>query len=205
MYSLSEQTVKLLEGLKEPVKITVYALNQQQDSLKQQLQEFTYHTTQLTTEMVDPNRQPTRAQAAGVTAVPTVLVEYKGRTEKISSTTEQELTNALIKVISGTPKKVYFTQGHGEKDLAASDRGGFSTAADAMKQDNYAVDSLVLIQKKSVPDDATVVVIAGPTTDFFPPEIEALNAYAARGGKVMVMLDPVLKGGPQPQIGRAHV
>ena len=79
VYSLSEQTVKLLKGLKEPVKITVYALNQQQDSLKQQLQEFTYHTTQLTTEMVDPNRQPTRAQAAGVTAVPTVLVEYKGR------------------------------------------------------------------------------------------------------------------------------
>lgn len=198
VYSLSEQTVKLLKGLKEPVKITVYALSQQQDSLKQQLQEFTYQTSQLTTEMVDPNRQPTRAQAAGVTAVPTVLVEYKGRTEKISSTTEQELTNALIKVLSGTTKKVYFTQGHGEKDLAASDRGGFSTAADAMKQDNYAVESLVLIQKKTVPDDATVVVIAGPTTDFFPPEIEALNAYTARGGKVMVMLDPVLKGGPQP-------
>ena len=49
-----------------------------------------------------------------------------------------------------------------------------------------------------MPDDATIVVIAGPTTDFFPPEIEALNAYVAKGGKVMVMLDPLLKGPAQP-------
>ena len=63
-----------------------------------------------------------------------------------------------------------------------------------MKQDNFAVEPLVLIQQKTVPDDATIVVIAGPTTDFFPPEIEALNAYVAKGGKVMVMLDPLLKG-----------
>ena len=67
-----------------------------------------------------------------------------------------------------------------------------------MKQDNFAVESLVLIQQKTIPDDATVVVIAGPTTDFFPPEIEALNAYVAKGGKVMVLLDPLLKGPAQP-------
>ena len=67
-----------------------------------------------------------------------------------------------------------------------------------MKQDNFAVESLVLIQQKTVPDDATIVVIAGPTTDFFQPEIEALNDYVAKGGKVMVMLDPLLKGPAQP-------
>ena len=71
-----------------------------------------------------------------------------------------------------------------------------------MKQDNFAVEPLVLIQQKTVPDDATVVVIAGPTTDFFPPEIEALNAYVAKGGKVMVMLDPLLKGPAQPLLAQ---
>ena len=198
VYSLSDQTIKLLKDLKEPAKITVYALGAQQDVHKQRLEEFKYYTTKLTTEMVDPDRQPTRAQAAGITTVPTLVLEYKGRTEKVNTSSEQELTNALIKVITGTPKKVYFTQGHGEKDIAASDRSGMSTAVDAMKQDNYTVDSLVLIQQKQVPNDATVVVVAGPTTDFFPPEIEALNGFTARGGKVLVMLDPVLKGSPQP-------
>ena len=53
----------------------------------------------------------------------------------------------------------------------------------------------MLITQKTVPDDATILVIAGPTTDFFPPEIELLNAYVAKGGKVMVLLDPPAKAG----------
>ena len=116
----------------------------------------------------------------------------------MTSSNEQDLTNALIKVVTGAARKVYFTQGHGEKDTASTDRGGLSTAVEQMKQDNFTVEQLVLIQQKTVPDDATIVVIAGPTTDFFPPEIEALNAYVAKGGKVMVMLDPLLKGPAQP-------
>ena len=104
--------------------------------------------------------------------------------------------------MTGTTRKVYFTQGHGEKDTASTDRGGYSTAVESMKQDNFAVEPLVLIQQKTVPDDATIVVIAGPTTDFFPPEIDALNAYVAKGGKVMVMLDPLLKGPAQPLLAQ---
>ncbi len=37
-------------------------------------------------------------------------------------------------------------------------------------------------------------MIAGPTTDFFPPEIDALKAYVAKGGKVLVLLDPPASG-----------
>ena len=48
----------------------------------------------------------------------------------------------------------------------------------------------MLAQKGSVPDDATVVVIAGPKSDFFPPEIEALKQYLAKNGKVLLLLDP---------------
>jgi ABC-type uncharacterized transport system involved in gliding motility auxiliary subunit len=50
-----------------------------------------------------------------------------------------------------------------------------------------------------VPADADVIVIAGPTTDFLAPEIDMLKAYLARGGKILMMLDPVVKPGqPQP-------
>src|SRR5688500_15486908 len=79
-----------------------------------------------------------------------------------------------------------------------SESTDFSNSLDVMYQDNCSVESLVLIHQKTIPDDATVLVISGPTTDFFPPEIEALNAYVAKGGKVMVMLDPLLKGPAQP-------
>ena len=198
VYSLSDQTIRILKELKEPVHVTVFEQKDRQDAHKDRLDEFQYQTTKLTTEYIDPDREPTRAAAAKIETLPTILLDYQGRTERVSSSNEQELTNGLIKVVTGTTRKVYFTQGHGEKDTASSERTGLSTALDAMKQDNFAVESLVLIQQKTIPDDATVVVIAGPTTDFFPPEIEALNAYVAKGGKVMLMLDPLLKGPAQP-------
>ena len=198
VYSLSDQTIRILKELKEPVHVTVFEQKDRQAPLKDRLTEFQYQTTKLTTEYIDPDRDPARASASKVESVPTLIVEYQGRSERVSSANEQELTNALIKVVTGTTRKVYFTQGHGEKDIASTERTGLSTATESMKQDNFAVDSLVLIQQKVIPDDATVVVIAGPTTDFFPPEIEALSAYVARGGKLMILLDPLLKGPAQP-------
>ena len=190
VFSLSDQTVKILRELKQPVNVIVYDRQDRQDLHRDRLEEFSYHTSQVKTEFIDPDREPARAQEAKIETLPTILIQYEGRTERVSSSNEQDLTNALIKAVTGQAKKVYFTQGHGEKDPAASDRAGYSTIADALKQDNFSVESLLLVTQKTVPDDATIVVLAGPTTDFFPPEIEALNAYAARGGKVMVMLDP---------------
>ncbi|HJP99532.1 MAG TPA: GldG family protein, partial [Rhodanobacteraceae bacterium] len=202
VYSLSDQTIKILKDLKEPVQVTIFERNDRQDLHRSRLQEYEYQTTQLKTTYIDPDREPAAAAGAKVETLPTILFEYQGRTERVTSTNEQDLTNALIKVITGAARKVYFTQGHGEKDIASTDRAGLSTAAEQMKQDNFTVESLVLIQQKTIPDDATIVVIAGPTTDFFPPEIEALNAYVAKGGKVMVMLDPLLKGPAQPLLAQ---
>lgn len=198
VYSLSDQTIKILRDLKEPVHVTVFERNDRQDVHKDRLDEFSYYSTKLTAEYIDPDKEPTRAGAAKIDTLPTILFDYKGRTERVTSSDEQALTNALIKVLTGTARKVYFTQGHGEKDTASSDRGGYSTALEQLKQDNFTADTLVLVQQKTVPADATIVVIAGPTTDFFPPEIEALKEYVAKGGKVLVMLDPLLKGPAQP-------
>ena len=174
---------------------TVYERQDRQDVHRDRLEEFTYHSSQVKTEFVDPDREPGRANEAKIEALPTILIQHKGRTERVTSSNEQDLTNALIKAVTGQARKVYFTQGHGEKDIASSERTGYSTIAEAMKRDNYTFESLVLITQKAVPDDATILVIAGPTTDFFPPEIEALNAYVAKGGKVMVLLDPPAKAG----------
>jgi ABC-type uncharacterized transport system involved in gliding motility auxiliary subunit len=203
VFSLSDQTVRILRELKEPVTFVVYERQDRQDLHRDRLEEFTYHSTQVKTEFVDPDREPARANEAKIETLPTILVQHAGRTERINSSNEQDLTNGLIKAITGQARKVYFTQGHGEKDTASSDRTGYSTITEALKQDNFGVESLVLITQKAVPDDATIVVIAGPTTDFFPPEIEALNAYVAKGGKVLVLLDPPARPGTtQPLLTR---
>ena len=41
-----------------------------------------------------------------------------------------------------------------------------------------------------MPADASVLIIAGPTTDFLKPEVDAIAAYLRKGGKALFMLDP---------------
>ena len=118
------------------------------------------------------------------------------RTQEITNTEEQDITNALIKLENPQQKKVYFTQGHGEHDSAGSDRAGYTSIAAAIGRDNFTVEKLVLVQQKTTPADATVIVIAGPKTDFLEPEIAALKAFLAKGGKLLVMLDPPELNGP---------
>jgi ABC-type uncharacterized transport system involved in gliding motility auxiliary subunit len=127
-----------------------------------------------------------------------MVLEYKGRVERITNLEEQDIANAFIKATTGQERKVYFTAGHGEKDPANSDRTGYSSVAQALTSDNYGNEKLVLAQKPTVPDDATMVVVAGPRTDFFPLEVEALKTYLTKGGKLLVMLDPPDKPGVAP-------
>lgn len=190
VYSLSDQTIKVLQSLDAPVKFTVFDRELALDGYRDRLEVYGYHSSNVTTEYIDPEKNPLRAKAAEIQSLGTILVEYQGRIERVTSSDEQNITNALIKAVTGETRKVYFTQGHGEKDTDGSGQNGYSAIGQALGSDNYGVEKLVLAQAGSVPDDATVVVIAGPQTDFLQPEVDALKAYVAKGGKVMVLVDP---------------
>lgn len=189
-YSLSEQTLKVLGDLEEPVTVRVFDESTGFARVRDVLSEYEYGSKQFTVEYVDIIKQPTMAQRYQIAQPGTILLEYGGRTEKVTSTDEQQLTNALIKVIAGRQPKVYFVHGHGERDTADSGRNGYSAAAEQLKASNFAVERLALPQDPNVPADADIVVIAGPDSDYLPAEIEALRAYLRRGGHVLMLIDP---------------
>ena len=189
-YTLSDQTVNLLKGLDSPLKLMVFDLQTRLDSHRANVEQYRYHSSQVSLEYIDPERQPLQAQQYEIREAPTFILEYKGRRERATATDERQMANTLIKLIKPQTRKVYFLQGHGEKDPTVNDRGGYGAAANQLKQDNYQVEKLVLAQQKDVPADATVVVIAGATNDLLPEELEALRRYLGRAGKLMVLIDP---------------
>jgi ABC-type uncharacterized transport system involved in gliding motility auxiliary subunit len=190
-YSLSEQTVKLTQGLKSPVKFTLFDQPENFDRFRPRLESYKYASSQVQVEYVDALKNPVLAQAQKVDTIPTVLIEYMGRTERVSTDSEQDLTNALIKLLNPSMRKVYFLNGHGEKDPASQERTGYSGIGDALKRDNYQFDKLVLAQTNEIPADATMIVVAGPRTDLLEQELPILEEYLSKKqGKLLVMLDP---------------
>jgi ABC-type uncharacterized transport system involved in gliding motility auxiliary subunit len=192
-FTLSDQTRQVVGELDQPLRIRVFYESRDGGSDQQyrdKLDEYAYLSNQVSVEYIDAIQEPSQAQAAEVQSLPTILFEYAGRTERTSSTDEQSLTNTLKKVILGQAKKVYFVQGHGEKDTSASDPSGYSGAVQQLKGDNFEAAPLNLAQQGKIPDDASVLIIAGPKSDLLPGEIDAVTAYLTRGGKLMLMLDP---------------
>ena len=199
-YSLSDQTRQVLDTLAAPVRILVFAREPDFPRFQDRLEGYTYQSSRVTIDYIDADRQPMLARQYDVQTYGTIVFEYEDRVERVDSDAEQDLTNALIKVVEGAQQTVYFLEGHGEKTHADSNRDGYSTVSAALELDNFEVDSLVLAQQGAIPDDATVVVAAGPQTDLLPGEIDALGAYLDRGGKLLLLLDPPVTGDePAPE------
>jgi ABC-type uncharacterized transport system involved in gliding motility auxiliary subunit len=193
-FSLSEQSVKVLQNLDAPVKFTVFDRATEFDRFRPRLEQYAYVSDQVSVEYVDPDSKPVQAKEYEIQSYGTIVVDYKDRRERITSSDEQDITNALIKAVSGKERTVYFLQGHGEKDPNSTERDGYSAVVETLKRDNYKVEKLPLAQQKDVPEDATALVIAGPTSDLLEAEVEAIKRYLARAGKLMVLIDPAVGG-----------
>ena len=196
-YTLSDQTKKVLQGLAKPVKATVFARTEDFERFRNRLEEYQYQTKQFQVDYVDPEKRPALAERLKENALGTVVLEYEGRVQRVTSDSEQDLTNGLIKVVQGQQHKVYFTQGHGERDTAGSDDRGYGAIAKELGSDNFSAETLVLLQQ-AIPADASVVVMPGPQSDLLPPEVDKLKAYLAKGGKLLVLVDPPQKADAPP-------
>ena len=189
-YSLSDQTVRVLESLEAPIRVLVFAQELDFPRYRDRLGEYEYTSDQVTLELVDVDKNPVLARQYEVRAYGTVVFDYNGRIERVVSDQEQDLTNGLIKAVEGEERKAYFLQGHGERSPDGTERDGYSALADALRLDNLAVETVTLALAGEVPADAAVLVAAGPSTDLLPPEADMLRAWLDRGGKLLVLLDP---------------
>ena len=188
-YTLSEQTRKIVGGLTRPVNVTVFARTDEFERFRSRLEEYQYLSTQLKIDYVDPEKRPSMADRLKENALGTIVMEYDGRVQRVTSDQEQDITNGLVKLLQQAQPKIYFVQGHGERDIAGSAGDGYGGIAERLKADNFLAEPLVLLQQ-DIPADASVVVLAGPKSDLLEPEIAKLKAYLAKGGKLLAMIDP---------------
>ena len=198
VHTLSEQSQKVLGGLDAPLKMTLVDRGDGFNRFRERLAQYSNASRQVTVDYLDGVLDPVKARQFDVQGFPTLVLQYKDKTEKVLSIEERDITSAVIRVISGKQRKAYFVQGHGEHDPAGDTPLAYKGVAQLLKGDNINFETLALSQKKDVPDDATVVIIAGPSADLLEDEIEQIKRYLAKGGKLMLLLDPTFGQHAQP-------
>jgi ABC-type uncharacterized transport system involved in gliding motility auxiliary subunit len=198
-YSLSEQTAKIVKGLKQDATITYYDQSTRFQTAKDQLEQYANLSPKVKVDYVDVDKKPQLAREAGIKNYGTTIVQIGAKKEEAKSLTEEGITGAFIRDLKNTTRTVCFVTGSGEHQIDDSERSGYSRFKELLGKDDYEAKSISLLQKAEVPTECTVVVVGGPTGDYQQPEVDALKKYVEDGGRALFMLDPPLK------IGRSEI
>ena len=194
-YSLSNQTAKIVKGLKQTAAISYYDRQSGFQQAKDLLDRYSTLSPRIRVEYVDVEKRPQEARAAGVTKLGTSFVQIGTKKEEAKSVTESEITGAIIRDLKTSTRTVCFVSGSGEHQLEDTQRNGYSRLKDILAKDQYTTKSISLLEKAEIPADCTVVVIGGPQSDYVQPAVDAVKKYVEQGGRAMILLDAPLKFG----------
>ncbi len=225
IYSLSEKTRNILKGITKDVRVVVLMTPTTPlfGETKELLDRYQADSPKLKVEYIDPERDPLRtkalAQEFGVSTANTVVFACGDRKKYVTSDQladydysgvqmgqapklkgfkgEEQFTSAILGVVSTKVPKVYFVTGHGEHDPDGFGGDGMSQFKEMLARDNLDIQKTSLLSG-SVPTDCDLLVIAGPRAPYTDAELAALKAYLDKGGRALVMLDPLIGGEERP-------
>jgi ABC-type uncharacterized transport system involved in gliding motility auxiliary subunit len=194
-YSLSDQTVKIIKGLKQDATITYYAQSLRFSEGRDQLELYANLSPKVHVKYVDPDKDPQSAREAGIKNYGTTVVQVGANKNEAQSLTEEGITGAFIRDLKNTTRTVCFVTGSGEHQIDNSERTGYSRFKDLLGKEEYTTKSISLLQSAEVPADCTVLVVAGPSGNYLQPQVDAIKKYVEGGGRALLLLDPPLKMG----------
>ncbi len=102
-------------------------------------------------------------------------------------TGEDAITSALMRLREGKRAKVAFTAGHGEPRPDDPGRKGLGNWKARLMGSGCDVIELHLTQDE-IPDDVSLLIVAGPTDPFQANEAAKIRAYAERDGPILLLL-----------------
>ncbi|HEV3364764.1 MAG TPA: Gldg family protein [Acidimicrobiia bacterium] len=192
-FTITRQTKEIAERIHSPVHITGFVDPDGTGAIEMKALVRQYRTAHVPVdlEIVDPDAQPGRARAHGVSRYGQLLVRIGDRQELVPDVTEVALTSAILRLTRDKPAEACFTVGHGEPDIHDTRPTGFEVFAAYLRQLGYAPETLAL----GAPGGADrlarcAVVIAAPRIPLLPSELAMLQSYVQGNGRLIIMSDP---------------
>jgi ABC-type uncharacterized transport system involved in gliding motility auxiliary subunit len=192
LHSLSDQSVKVLKNLKNEVRAKCFYRegNFNKSSMENLLSIYNYHSKKMKYEFIDPDKNPGMVKRYDISQDGTTIFESGDKESRITTSSEEDITNAIIKVTREKKKVIYFLEGHGEASIEVSEERGYSTAKGELEKLGYEVQKLSLALSDTFPEDCSLLVIPGAEKDLLPNEMETIRNFIHNGGRVFFMVDP---------------
>jgi len=190
--SLSDETQRLVQSLDRPLKITLFVSpnNQNRDAFERLFQRYIRYQPTIQFESLNPDLYPDLLTRHDIRFDGESLIEFEGRSEKVSQITEANITNAIQRLMRQGERWLVFLQGHGERSPYSEANHDYSSFAGQLAGMGYTVETINLTQTNSIPQNTDVLVLASPKVPMLPGEVDLLRTYLENGGNLLWLADP---------------
>ncbi len=192
-FTLAPETLEILGKINQPVTAQAYFTKRaNSESARSLLDQYKDNSNgNFKYEFIDPDQNPAAAQQAKITRDGTIVLIMGEQKEQVTALTEQQMTGALVRLQNPQKRVVYFLSGHGEKSPDDAGQESLSMLKRTLENKNYTVKSFSLLAENKIPEDANVIVIAGPRQPLLQSEVDQIMSYQENGGALVVMSEPL--------------
>jgi len=189
--TISAGSQQLLGEMDGPVQITAYVREDEftRSHIKALVATYQRFKDDIELEFINPDLAPERVRDLGIASGGEVVIRYQERTEKIQTLSEQQLTNALLRLTRQSERWVVFVTGHGERRSSGETNHGMGAFGQELERKGINVQAVSLVESE-IPTNTNLLVLASPRTDLLPGEMDKLLAYIEAGGNLLWLTEP---------------
>ena len=191
-HTLSEASRELLGTLPGPVEVTSYARENPllRESIRQFVGKYQRHKDDIRLRFVNPDAAPDEVRNLGISVDGEIIIRYQNRAEHVKSDDEQVFTNALQRLARGREHWLAFIEGHGEREILGVANHDLGEWGKQLVNQGYRTQPVNLGEIRILPDNISVLVIAGPRVNYLPGELKIVTDYINAGGNLLWLHEP---------------
>ena len=190
--TLSPETIQALQTLPEPVYATAfYSIRLNTQTASDLMEDFKANSNgNFDYQFMDPDSNPVLVNQLGITGDGKILLQMGEQQEIVTYASESELTNGLVRLLNPDKPALYFLTGDGEHDTENAGEGAYTRVRQVLESKNYVVNTLNLQATNVIPNDARLIIIAGPLVPLTENSVGLIQAYMKNGGSLIILDNP---------------
>lgn len=192
-HTLAPESIQALQTLPESVYATAfYSARLNRGTASQLLEDFKANSEgNFDYQFMDPDSNPLLVNELGITGDGKILLQMGENQEIVTFASERELTGGLVRLLNPEQPALYFLTGEGEHDTENAGETSYTRVRQALENKNYVVNTLNLQAENAIPEDARVIVVAGPLVPLTENSVALIQDFLNAGGSLLLLSNPL--------------